>query len=234
MTIEPFIIVLAALALLLVIGIIASVLGEKSNFSTFNKELANSSIENAQVKSNSIIQSAVKQARALLVNAELSGIKEVVRTRHDTEKLEAAYEEELRELITRSEKHLEHTTSSIEDHYVELFQKAEKQIKLQISDNQQRIINQLDLALAEAHKLLITQTQATHQQIDRQLEEEIRSAKELVDAYKSKRMEAIDRQISELVIETVKRTIDKALTPEEHAHLVIRSLQEAKEDGFFT
>ena len=234
MTIETFIMVLAGVALLLIIGIIVSILREKSNAIVSQQNAENIDIDQAQIKSNSIIQSALKQARALLVNAELSGIKEVVRTRHDSEKLEQAYEEHLHELVKRSEKHLEYTTRSIEDHYVDLFQKAEKQIKSQMTDNQQRIINELDLALDEAHKLLTTQTQATHQQIELQLEAEINDAKKLVDGYKNKRMEAIDRQIGELVIETVKRTIDKALTPEEHTDLVIRSLQEAKQDGFFT
>lgn len=233
MTIEIFIITLASLAVLLVVGIIVSVFIEHSQLS--NTEQTEQSAEmQAQEKSNSIIHSAMKQARSMLVHAELTGIKEVVRSRHDTDQLEQAYEEHLRTLIARSEKHLEQTTLSIENHYIQLFKKAEQQISQQIADNQQRIMNELDLAIEESHKLLTTQTEATHEEIKRRLDSEIAGAKQAVDTYKNKRIEGIDNHIAELVIETVKRTIDKALTPQEHTDLVIRSLQEAKEDGFFT
>ncbi|MBI4136467.1 hypothetical protein HY469_00235 [Candidatus Roizmanbacteria bacterium] len=236
MSIEFFIFVLAGSALVLVLGIIISVISEKSPVSRGKKEeeRENSPLAEAQIKSNSIIQSAMKQARALLVNAELTGIKEVARTRYDTKKLEDAYEGHLQELIRRSEKHLEYTTRTIEEHYIELFKTAEKQITAQIADNQQRIVNELDLVLDEAHTLLMTQTKTTSQQMEQHLQAEIQAAKELVEQYRTKRTEGIDRQITELVIETVKRTIDKALNPQEHTDLIIRSLEEAKQDGFFT
>src|SRR3989344_5807553 len=113
MNLPTIIYILTGVASFLIVGIIAAFFQEK-------KGLKSESTADCQTeeKSNSIIYRASQQARELLVRAELTGIKEVARSKHDTQKLEASFEEHLNQLIERSSKHLEETTNKIENHYI--------------------------------------------------------------------------------------------------------------------
>ena len=224
----PIIILLSTLfSLILVAAIIVSIVKEQKT----KKDL----FDNDQIDvPQSIIYRAMKQARNILVNAELTCIKEIARSKHDTHKLEDEFEAHLTELTNQSAQHLELTGALIEKHYIDLFKKTEAFVTNQIKDNQQRIINQLDLATREAEKTINTQAAAAREELDKRMEMEFAGAKQLIREYKNKQMELIDRDIVSIVENTIKKTLGLSLTKKDHADLVIQALGQAKQEGFFS
>jgi hypothetical protein len=220
---------LLGISSILAVGIIIALFREKKSFqSDYLSEK-----ETPDSKSANIIRQASKQARDILIRAELSGIKEVARSKHDTSKLEEAFDAHLNELVTRSSQNLEHTSKHVEEHYIKLFSNTEKFIATQIKDNQMRIVNQLDLVTKEAEKTIQTESAAAREMLAKRMEAELDAGKTIIREYKKKQMEFVDREIVDIVSRTIQRTLGKTLSKKDHADLVYKALEQAKQDGFF-
>lgn len=185
-------------------------------------------------KANHIIQHAQEEARRMLSEAELAGIRTVASKKINTATLEKSFEHDLSDLTAEAVKELTLASGDMKKRYDQFVTESENIIAHHISQNQARLDNHLVQSLEANEKSFQTFLQNQQHKLDEAFAKEISQVESLVGAYYKKRLEFVDTHIVDLITQATKITLGRSLDFKEHTDIILEALEEAKSSGFFT
>lgn len=237
-------------------------------------------VKKAQEKAHKIVWDAMRQARALLVDAELQGLKRRAKRTIEAEHVEEKYEDRLEELMHKTEQLLIRYSAQTEKKYAELgraltghmeehralvdrelhdIAKRLEETKASLDEqikNTEGEYKELSESLRSAAEARAKKAEAVVEEstahamdsfaamlskmeadgrtrLEKHIEDEMAETKKAIERYRTERMKLIDNKILALVEETTAIALGRQLSAKEHADLIFRSLEEAKQKGVF-
>jgi hypothetical protein len=185
-------------------------------------------------KASKVLHFAQEKANQIVSEAELAGIRSIASKKVNTASLEKTYEEDLAGLAQEARKQLTLTADQIKVRYDQFVTESENIIAHHITQNQHMLDSHVEKMVEANEKSFESFMQTWGKKIDEAMNSEISNVVKLVENYAAKRYQLIDMHIVDLVAETTRLTLGKALTTKDHTENVIQALEEAKQIGLLT
>ena len=196
---------------------------EKRNEEERVREKANELFMNAQREASTIIQTASLKAREILGTAGV--VKdEVLQT--TTREILAISEQHKRYLKDASLKYVEtyeHMAEEAQEEYLHTLHAASQAMA---KDAQQ--------SLGMFETFLKEQTIGYKLAMEKKIDQLRMEANTSIDEYRKEKLKRVDKSINEIILMVAKHVIGRSINLKEHNELVIRALEEAKKEGFFS
>src|SRR3989344_1612968 len=190
-------------------------------------------LQDSEEKAQQIIHQAQEEARRILAEAELAGIRSVASKKVNTLDLEKSYSQDLSALTAEAVKELTLASTEMKNRYEQFVSESENIISYHISQNQARLDNHITQTIEANEKAFQTFLAIQQKKLDEAFAKEISHVEALVGSYYKKRIDLVDTQIVDLITQTTKITIGKTLDFSQHTDIILESLEEAKSTGFF-
>lgn len=231
----PAVLVLCSFIFTLIILTVYSLWHDEKNKhkSSVAKSPENDQALSLSEKAAEIIDHAQQEARRILAEAELTGIKAVASKKINTTELEKTYEKDLSGLTSEAYKELTIASTELKKRYEQFIIESENIIAHHISQNQARLDAHLTQTLEANDKAFEMFLQSQQQKLDQAFSKEISQVETLVKNYYKKRLELVDSNIVNLITEATKITLSRSLNFKDHTTIILEALEEAKSSGFF-
>lgn len=187
------------------------------------EEQARNLLETAQREAVKAVQDASGKAREILKSAQT--IKDDT-SRVLTQEITAISEQHQRYLKDASLKYVEtyeHMAESAQEEYLNTLHAAS-----------QAMANDANQTLGMFEKYLKEQTVGYKEAMEHKIEELRKQANAYVDDYKKSKLKRVDEAINEIILIVAKNVIGRSVDVKEHHELILRALEEAKKEGFFS
>lgn len=210
----------------------------------------------SQAEADRIVNAAREEARRMLVEAQSTVESLVGKQREDIEARAQAYQKALEDLSNAAQHAMSENTEKARTIQAEAVQKIAHDIEAQGQDLRARtevmgqqleaFLKQSQTQTADIHRALDEKSReitdglkrtfddvsATGKKaIDERINALLQAAETEVNTYRDARKRMVDEHMADLVTETSKVVLGKALAPDEHADLVERALKEARSTG---
>ncbi|VAW32774.1 hypothetical protein MNBD_CPR01-586 [hydrothermal vent metagenome] len=238
-----FILVLFALVVLVVV--IAQFGTQLQYFATpIHDKIAGDAEHNAE----QILEQARAQSRVIIATAEESAKNMLNEHKKETISFQEDQKKYLEELTAQSKKILTQQmgaiTQSVETvatdfkvHITEIqasLDREEERFKQVIANESERLKESFvgvgTKTETEYHALI----EETKKVLSENIEKDIKRTREVLSAYRSQQIEILNKNIVSMVEETARITLGKVLTLGEHRELIMKALQEAKQEDIFS
>jgi uncharacterized protein (UPF0333 family) len=180
-------------------------------------------ILDAQNEASKVLRTASEKARTILETATL--IKEdVLRTT-------------TREIIAISEQHqqyLKDASLKYVETYEHMAEGAQEEYLNTLHEASVGMARDAKATLGMFETYLKEQTVGYKQAMEKKIEELRKEANAYVDEYKKEKLKRVDKAVDEIILIVAKNIIGRSLNLKEHNELIIRALDEAKKEGFFS
>lgn len=190
-------------------------------------------IDETRERSDAILSKAVKEANSIVANAELRGISLFAKNKLDSNKYGAEYLKQLAEFQTAMQDQLRESLKKTEVSYEQMMQQTNQTIAHHIAQNQLQLEQKAtELINGTQHTLnsFISEVQET---VKEQVNKELVSTRQYAQEYKQRKIAAIDDNLVELIEKTVALALGKILPMKDHADLVYKALEKAKNEHVF-
>jgi len=189
--------------------------------------------DTASDKAAVIIHNAQVEAKRILAEAELAGIRAVANKKVNTAELEKTYENDLTTLSVQTLEELKRASTEINRRYDQFVTESENIIAHHISQNQQRLDQHIIQAISSNESAFQAFLATQQKKIEQAFTNQISQVESLVSAYQNKRLKLVDAQVVELISQTTKITLRRTLDLKQHTEIILEALEEAKSAGFF-
>ncbi|TSC80193.1 MAG: Uncharacterized protein G01um101429_237 [Parcubacteria group bacterium Gr01-1014_29] len=180
-------------------------------------------IADAQKKAADAVREAAEKARSILQSALI--IKDD--TLHTlTQEVTAISEQHQRYLKDASLKYVEtyeHMAETAQEEYLNTLHAAS-----------QGMAKDAKYTLGMFETYLKDQTVGYTQAMEKKIEQLREQTNEYVDTYKKEKLQRVDKAIYEIIVSVSKNVIGRSISIKEHNELVLRALEEAKKESFFS
>lgn len=212
--------------------------------------------ERSQAEADRILNQAREDARKMLADSQDAVDALVKKQREDIESRAGAYQKSLEDFAASAQHAMEESSHKASETQIDLSQRVARDIDSQRADiktRMDRVTQELDgflkqsqvqsadiqraieasgKSISEAFTHMFADVSAEgKKRIDARIDEMLAHAEEEVSGYREARKRLVDEHMADLITETSKIVLRKALTPDEHAELVDRALKEAHTAG---
>lgn len=187
-------------------------------------------LDEAQLKSFAIIDSALKQANRLLAVSELEGVDIVAHHKHATEKMTQEFQARLDTLATGVKTAVDGNMKQSSEALEQFIKQLEQDLANHTHENQAIMEKKIATYLTDAQTHLTASIAAIEKKMQGQLDQELNQAHTVIAEYKRRRLETIDNNIVEIVEKTINLTLGKQLPAATQMELVFKALNEAKKE----
>lgn len=210
----------------------------------------------SQAEADRIVSGAREEARKVVADSQAAVAVLVEKQRGDIEAHARTYQKALDELMEASKQMIHATTEKAQGAHAELLQHTASTIDAEAADVKSRMehvsaeldaflkqnqsqVTEIRRVIEEGGRTMVEGFTHTFEDIstvakkhiDERIEALLSQAATEVAAYRDARKHLVDEHMADLVTETSKIVLHKALTPDEHAELVDRALKEAHASG---
>ena len=186
--------------------------------------------EQAQA-SYTIIRRAMKQAHAMIVRAELTGIQTVAKKKIQADAFEETFEKELTKLLGAALHNVEYANASLTKGYQEYLLQARKCFESEILEHRHRLAQSFELVEETTVKTYRDFFEEQKKLVSEELSAQMKKTEERIEDHRKKREYLQDNVLADLVVRTAKLVIKDGVSMESHAKLIIDSLEEARKQG---
>ena len=179
--------------------------------------------EQANREATEIIRVAAEKARDILQSAETTKDNTV-----------SALNAEIMAIAEQHKRYLKDASLKYVETYERMAEHVEEQYLSTLHEASQGMSSDAKHALDMFETFLKDQTIGYKQQMEKKIEDLRNNVNEQVNEYKKEKLKRIDKAIGEIVISVAKIVIGRSLNIKEHNELVLRALEEAKKEGFFS
>jgi hypothetical protein len=210
----------------------------------------------ARAEADRILNEAQEKARTIVAETAMRGAELLEEQRADVGKRTDIYQKNLEAFTEHTHAAMEENAKKARAEQIKIAEAIAKEMQAQGEEIKARVSHiekdlssflhdaeaqtrdiratfedQSKRAGADMKELLEKATTEGKKRIDERIELFLTEARKEVDAYREGRKRIIDEHMADLVAETSKVVLGKALTPDDHADLVTRALEEAKRTG---
>ncbi|TSC73261.1 MAG: Uncharacterized protein G01um101470_187 [Parcubacteria group bacterium Gr01-1014_70] len=198
---------------------------EKADMDTYeqSQESRDHALLKANQEASEIIRTATKKAREMLEGAEM--------IQRDSSSTLA---EELTSLAKQHKQYLKDASLKYVETYEHMAERAQEEYLETLHEASQSMAGDAKHTLDMFETFLKDQTIGYKQQMEKKIEELRDKVNESVNEYKKDKLKRVDKAINEIIIVVAKNVIGRSLNIKEHNELVLRALEEAKKEGFFS
>lgn len=189
-------------------------------------------LKRAQDRADQILTHAIKSSQDLLVRAELEGVKQVAQQKLQFKKVEDEYLRSFADLLSKVAQNLNTQISLKQQETERTLNALSQQLNSVISNREKEFADKNEQFRKEQEKIFFNFSEAAKAEIKQQIENEMRQTKGIIEQYKQSRLKAIEDNLVDLVGQTALKTLGKTLSFEDQTDLVLKALEEAKEEGF--
>ena len=191
-------------------------------------------VKGAHDKAKQITYEARKDARKLLVDAELEGVKVVAKEKIESKHIEEEYEEKLDKLTEATEELLSKYGKQMDENLKRLVEGVEKRVAAGIAKNETFLQEETNKLSKQLSNTFTTLEANAKEQIRGNVEKEFIAVKKVVETYRQERYALIDSELLSLIENTTQLALQKTLSLSEHTDLIYRALEEAKSKNTFS
>lgn len=191
-------------------------------------------LKGAHDKAKQITYDARKDARKLLTDAELEGVKVIAKEKIESKHIEKEYEEKLETLTKDTEALLIKYGQSMDANLKRLVDGVEKRVSSGISKNETFLQEETNKLSKQLSSTFTTLEANAKEQIRSNVEKEFIAVKKVIETYRQERYALIDSEILSLIEKTTAIALQKTLSLSDHTDLIYRALEEAKSKNTFS
>ena len=180
-------------------------------------------LSNAHEEAVDIIRVATAKAREMLQSA--ARVKEGVSSSLATE---------LTAIAEQHKQYLQDASLKYVETYEHMAERAQEEYLTTLHEASQAMAGDAKHTLDMFEIFLKEQTIGYKQQMEKKIDDLRNNVNEQVNEYKKEKLKRVDKAINEIVISVAKIVIGSSLNIKEHNELVLRALEEAKKEGFFS
>jgi hypothetical protein len=210
----------------------------------------------SQAEADRIVNDAREKSRTIVAESQTAVAALIERQHGDIEARALTYQKSLEELATAAKHAIDENSATARDTQAQLFQSIAHDVDAQGADIKSRMdhmqqeldsflkqnqaqTGEISRVIAEGGKMIADGFKHTFEdvsaagkkRIDERIEELLKESEAEVSGYREARKRLVDEHMADLVTETSKIVLRKALTPDEHAELVERALSDAHTAG---
>ncbi len=180
-------------------------------------------LSNANREAVEIIRMATEKALEILQSAE--SVKESTTS---------SLAKELTAVAQQHKQYLESASLKYVETYEHMAEQAQEEYLSTLHEASQVMAGDAKRTLDMFETFLKDQTIGYKQQMEKKIEDLRNNVNEQVNEYKKEKLKRIDKSINEIIISVAKIVIGHSLNVKEHNELVLKALEEAKKEGFFS
>lgn len=180
-------------------------------------------LSRANEEATEIIRTATRKARELLEGAGT--------VRQDTA---SALETEIKALADQHKQYLQDASLKYVETYQHMAEQAQEDYLATLHAASQSMAHDAKRTLDMFESFLKDQTIGYKQQMEKKIEDLRNTVNDQVNEYKREKLKRVDKAIDEIIVSVAKLVIGRSLNIKEHNELVLRALEEAKKEGFFS
>lgn len=180
-------------------------------------------LSNANEEAIEIIRVASKKAREIL--------ESVVHVKED---VSSSLTKELTAIAEQHKQYLKDASLKYVETYEHMAERAQEEYLSTLHEASQVMAGDAKHTLDMFETFLKDQTIGYKQQMEKKIDDLRNKVNEQVNEYKKEKLKRVDKAINEIVISVAKIVIGRSLNIKEHNELVLRALEEAKKEGFFS
>lgn len=180
-------------------------------------------LANANKQATDIITTATQKARDILQSAEAIKEGTAQTLAHEITAISEQHKRYLKDASLKYVETYEHMAENAQEEYLTTLHEAS-----------QGMAQDAKQTLGMFETFLKDQTVGYKQAMERKIEVLRHQANEYVNEYKKEKLQRVDKAIDDIVVSVSKNVIGKSINIKEHNELVLRALEEAKKEGFFS
>ncbi len=213
---------------LLQMGLVILLLRQKKMTQT-EEEL----LESSQLKSQSILSRAMRQANRLLVTSELKGIKALSQDRLTARVLEQDFHKRLDRIENALTIQFERVAQETDKEYGEFLHNLETRLAAHVAESRKGIEAATSTVMAKTQEELGLYTENLKKAVTSQVDAEFSAVRTEIDEYRERRLKVLDERIIDVLEDVVHVALEKKLDLSEHSELIYRALEFAKKENAF-
>ena len=180
-------------------------------------------LSNANEEAVELIRVATEKAREILQSAGNVG-----------EGISSSLAKELTAIAEQHKQYLKDASLKYVETYEHMAERAQEEYLSTLHEASQTMAGDAKHTLDMFETFLKDQTIGYKQQMEKKIDDLRNKVNEQVNDYKKEKLKRVDKAINEIVISVAKIVIGRSLNIKEHNELVLRALEEAKKEGFFS
>ena len=178
---------------------------------------------NANEEAVELMRVATEKAREILQSEK-----------HIKEGVADSLAKELTALAEQHKQYLQDASLKYVETYEHMAEQAQEEYLSTLHEASQTMAGDAKQTLDMFETFLKDQTIGYKQQMEKKIDDLRNNVNEQVNEYKKEKLKRVDKAINEIVISVAKIVIGSSLNIKEHNELVLRALEEAKKEGFFS
>ena len=180
-------------------------------------------LSNANKEASEIIRVSTLKAREIL-----EGAKTV------NQETASSLAEQITAIAEQHKRYLKDASLKYVETYEHMAESAQEEYLSTLHEASQNMAQDAKQTLGMFEAFLKDQTVGYKQQMEKKIEILRNNVNEYVNDYKKEKLKRVDKAIDEIIISVAKMVIGRSLSIKEHNELVLRALDEAKKEGFFS
>ncbi len=180
-------------------------------------------LSNANAEAVEIIRVAAEKAREILQSAE-----------HIKESVAVSFEKELTAVADQHKIYLRDASLKYVETYEHMAERAQEEYLSTLHEASRVMAGDAKHTLGMFETFLKDQTIGYKQQMEKKIDDLRNRVNEQVNEYRKEKLKRVDKAINDIIISVAKIVIGHSLNIKEHNELVLRALEEAKKEGFFS
>src|SRR3989344_3401354 len=198
------------------------------------KELHEKPYPSAETESQHILSNANEEAVEILRVATEKAREVLQSVAHVKEGVGSSLTKELTAIAEQHKQYLQDASLKYVETYEHMAERAQEEYLSTLHEASQVMAGDAKHTLDMFETFLKDQTIGYKQQMEKKIDDLRNKVNEQVNDYKKEKLKRVDKAINEIVILVAKIVIGRSLNIKEHNELVLRALEEAKKEGFFS
>lgn len=170
-----------------------------------------------------IVRTAAEKAQEILKSAEVIKQETIENLSREITAISEQHQRYLKDASLKYVETYEHMAERAQEEYLNTLHAAS-----------QSMAQDAKQTLGMFETFLKDQTVGYKQAMERKIEELRKQVNEYVHEYKKDKLQRVDNVINEIIVSVAKSVIGRSLNIKEHNELVLKALDEAKKEGFFS
>ncbi len=224
---------LNAIAVLLVVWLVYKGSEALREFRPYIKEVGELRSE-MMSKANEIVAQATAMADQIVANARITSERNLANTETLLKQMQDQLNQGIGQTLAESKLNIQTITRTNLEIYEKQLLELNRELEQHSLELKKRLLDESTKKIDEIADVVPNQLLEMKKEIDTKIEEKLSSVDAQVSDYREQKLKAVDSRIYQLLIEIAKKVVGRSIDPSSHEELVVRALEKAKKEGFFS